>query len=245
MKHYSLELILLFIYQAELPGAKGLLLNCEYQAGLPTAVGSHCLDACLLISSKLLRYSDGLTIYSGLLIPNISNQIPSNKAHTKYPVIIEENISEKLDSLPNIMKGNIDKHPANRINLTLGNCLANCKSSSGNIFQSSGIDSSSGSVFHNLFLRLYNTISNRMPTIGYKTKQNSQKLPLLKNKPKENDKIPTIMPFGTIASSPDRAITFGLESTFPKLIRFPFTIMIFTKTFYLSIAQNNFNLNYF
>jgi len=251
MRCYSLELMLLFVYQAELPGAKGSLLYCECQAGLPTDVASHCFDACLLISSKsewgLVRLIV-LTRYSGLLSLKIFNQMPSNRTQIKYPVVIEENISNSIEPLSNDIKGSIKKQPKNRISLTLGNCLANCKSCSEDIFQSLGMRSGSGKVCHNLSLNLYNAISTIVPTIGYTAKQVGQKLFLVKNNPKKRVLAPLIMLFGTIAKSPDSAIIVGLLKSFSSFIVSLKTSIRFTKIHsirLLRIAQNNLNLHTF
>lgn len=223
-----------------------LKLCCANQAVLPTAVASHCLDACLLISSKfplsLIFLIDFIT-YSGFFNLNIFNHSPSKRANIKYPVNIQENITVNMDPLSKDMKGNTNKHPTYLINLTLGNSLANCKSSSGDIFQSSGTENCSGLAVHNLFFMTYNTISKRVPMIGYRTKQNDQKQLLLKNNPAEKAKLAVTMPFGTIANSPEAAIIFGLTSIFFNSIFF-LSKTIFTQSLYVRVAQINFNLQH-
>ncbi len=219
-----------------------LLFFLRRQALVPAIDGSPSLIALkryLLVSGD--RFC--LMIYSGLFNLNIFNQTPSNKAQIKYPVIIQENIAEN-SPLSKDIKGSTNKHPTNRNNLTFGICLANSKSCSDDMFQSSGTELGSGRSFHSLFLKVYSAISNRLPTIGYNTKQNAQKLLLLKKSPNKKEKIPVTIPFGIIAKNPEEAIILGLESTLFNII-YVLSIKIICNIPIQRIAQISSDLNHF
>lgn len=203
-----------------------------YQAELPGAVASFCRLFLAVISSKyevslervvttILKGNEGLLSLKTL------NQTQSNSTHIKYPPVKPENITKAIEPLSKSKNGKKSKEPSSRISLTFGNCLAYCRSFSDEVSQFSGIASGFGNVFHNLSLKEYKKISNRIPIVGYTTKNKGQKLFFLTNTPIVIAKVPVKMPFGTIANNPDEAMTFGFANISFEIIQFLFLNITF------------------
>ena len=202
------------------------------QAEVPGIQGLFCLVALLLISSKyevsLARVvTTILKGNEGLLSLKTLNQTQSNSTHIKYPPVKPENITKAIEPLSKSKNGKKSKEPSSRISLTFGNCLAYCRSFSDEVSQFSGIASGFGNVFHNLSLKVCKKISNRIPIVGYTTKNKDQKLLFLTSNPIAVAKIPARTLLGIIANNPDEAMAFGFANISLEIIHFLFLNITF------------------